>query len=86
MSPEELARWQAFIGAVDAAVAARPDLLSSPIGFVLGALVSAGTSQPESAWVQVAGLADLLAYLVVHVRTGEGDAEAVVAALLPQTA
>ena len=83
LSIDERARFAAVIAALDNAVAARPDMLASPVGFVVGAMVSAGTSDPDAAWTQLAGLGDLLGYLTVHVRTGEGDAGAIVASLVP---
>jgi hypothetical protein len=83
MTPDELARFRAMIEAMDTAVAARPDLLASPAGFILGALVGAGTHDPVDAWRQLAGFADVLAYIVVHVRTGEGDPAVIVRSFLP---
>ena len=84
MTDDERARFAALIDALDAGVAARPDILASPAGFVIGALVGAGRSDPVDAWRQLAGFADLLAYIVVHVRTGEGSPDDVVAAFLPR--
>jgi hypothetical protein len=86
MTPTERARFLALIDELDAGVAARPDILASPVGFVLGALVGAGRTDPADAWRQLAGFADVLAYIVMHVRTGEGTAAAVLAAFLPDGA
>lgn len=86
LPPVDRERFRSVVSALDEAVAARPDLLSSPVGFVVGALVSAGNSDADSAWLQLAGLGDLLAYLVTHVRTGEGDPAVIVAALVPDAA
>lgn len=83
MTPEEHARFMAVVNAIDEAVAARPDILSSPVGFVVGALVSAATSDAEAAWAQLSGLGDVLAYMAHHVRTGEGDPAAIVGAFVP---
>lgn len=83
MTPDERARFAAVVDALDAAVALRPDLLASPAGFVLGALVGAGRSDAEGTWSQVAGFADVLAYLVVYVREGRGDPADLVAAVVP---
>jgi len=83
MTDTERARFVALIDTLDAGVAARPDILASPVGFVLGALVGAGRSDPGDAWRQLAGFADVLAYVVVHVRTGEGTPDAVLAAFMP---
>ena len=83
MTPDELARFRALVDELDAGVAARPDILASPAGFVIGAMVGAGRHYPEDAWRQLAGFADVLAYIVVHVRTGQGDPAAVVAAFMP---
>lgn len=83
LSTDEAARFRAVVNALDEAVAARPDMLASPVGFVVGAMVSAANSDAEAAWSQLAGLGDLLAYLVMHVRTGEGTAAEIVAALVP---
>ena len=83
LSIEERARFLAVVTALDDAVAARPDLLASPVGFVLGALVSAANSDADMAWGQIAGMGDILAYLVMHVRTGDGTPGAIVDALVP---
>jgi len=85
MTADERTRFLATVDAIDAAAAARPDILASPVGFVLGALVSAARSDPEGTWRQVAGFADVLAYLVTHVQTGQGTPDALIAALLPVT-
>ena len=83
----ELARFGEVIEALDRAVADRPDLLASPVGFVIGALVGAGRSDPADAWRQLAGFADVLAYVVMYVR-GHPDAtvDAIVASLIPTPA
>lgn len=86
LTEPERARLAAVVAALDEAIAARPDLLASPIAFVIGALVQAANSDPDSAWSQLAGLGDLLAYLVTHVRTGDGDPAVIVAALVPDAA
>lgn len=83
MTPEEAARFRAIVDALDEAVAARPDILASPVGFVVGALVSAANSDPDAAYRQIAGFADILAYVTVHVRTGQGSPADLVAALVP---
>ena len=84
MSADERARFLAVVDALDAAFAERPDLLASPVGFVAGALVGAGRSDPEDAWRQISGFADMLAYLSMYVR-GNPDAtvEGFVNALIP---
>jgi hypothetical protein len=83
LAPVEAARFRAVVDALDQAVAERPDVLASPVGFVLGALVSAANSDAPAAWAQIAGFADVLVYVTVHVRTGQGSPAAIVAALLP---
>jgi len=84
MSDAERARFLAMIDALDAAFADRPDLLASPVGFVAGALVGAGRSDPDDAWRQISGFADMLAYLSMYVRGQNGaTVEGFVAALLP---
>ena len=83
MTDEERARLAQLVDALDRAVAARPDVLGSPVGFVVGALVGAAQADPESAFAQLAGFADMLAYIVMYVRGEGGDPEAVIAALLP---
>lgn len=82
--PEERARFVELIDQLDIAVASRPDLLGSPVGFVVGALVGAGRQDPADAWRQLAGFADLLAYVVMFVRGHpDASAEAVIGALIP---
>jgi hypothetical protein len=83
LSTDERERFANVVRELDEAVAARPDILGSPVGFVLGALVSAANSDAEAAWAQIAGMGDILAYLAVHVRTGQGSAGELVAALVP---
>lgn len=72
MTPEEAERFARLIEALDIRVAARPDILASPAGFVLGALIGAGRSDPTSAFVQIGGLADVLSYIVLYVRAQNG--------------
>lgn len=86
LSTDERARLAGVVAALDDAVAARPDLLASPVGFVIGALVSAANSDADAAWAQLAGLGDLLAYLVAYVRDGAGDPAVIVAVLVPAAA
>jgi hypothetical protein len=84
MSGDQLARFETMIDAIDRAVADRPDVLASPVGFVVGALVGAGRSDPEDAWRQLAGFADVLAYVVMFVDGHpEASLDALVASLLP---
>ena len=83
LANDEGIRFFAVVDALDEAVAARPDLLASPVGFIVGALVSAANSDSDAAWDQIAGLSDLSAYFVRYVRTGEGSTDAIIGSLLP---
>lgn len=83
MTPEERERFTSVVRAIDEAVSVRPDILASPVGFVVGALVSAASSDTDGAWSQLAGLGDVLAYLATYVRTGEGSPDAIVAVFVP---
>ena len=84
LSDAERGRFLAVSDGLDSAIADRPDLLASPVGFVVGALVGAGRSDPVDAWRQLSGFADVLAYLTMYVR-GHPDAtvEGLIAALIP---
>lgn len=83
MTDDERARFLDLVAAIDEAVAARPDILASPVGFVVGAIVSAANADAEGSWRQLSGLGDVLSYLAHYVRTGEGDPHAVVLAFVP---
>ena len=83
LTSQERDRLAGVVSSLDEAVAARPDLLMSPVGFVVGALVQAANSDADAAWRQLAGLGDLLAYLVLYVRSGEGEPGVIVASLVP---
>lgn len=72
MTDAERERFATMIDALDLRVASRPDILESPAGFVIGALVGAGRHDPADAWQQLAGFADLLAYIVMYVRGTDG--------------
>lgn len=83
MTPEQRARLDHLAETLDTAVAARPDLLTSPTGFAIGTILSAIRSDPGGTWAMVAGFADLLAAAVLYVNDGRGEPEAIVTALVP---
>lgn len=70
----ERARLAALVEALDLRVASRPDIIASPAGFILGALIGACRTDPDDAWGQFSGFADVLVYLVGWVK-GQSDVE-----------
>ena len=83
MTDDERARFLAFIDALAVRVASRPDILASPAGFFMGALVGAGRSDPADAWRPITGLADGLAYIGLPSRDGAVDPAAILRSLIP---
>lgn len=84
ISAEQQERFAAVIEAIDVAAAARPDIIASPMGFVVGALIGAGRSDLAGTYDQLAGFADVLAYVVAYVNGHpEASLDRIVASILP---
>ncbi len=83
MTEEERARMAQLADSLDAAIAARPDLLASPIGFIAGAFLAAHRSAPDAFWAQVLAMQALLTGAVAFVAAGVGDPAGIIGALVP---
>jgi hypothetical protein len=79
VTPQEAERFAGLVDELDIAVAGRPDIIASPAGFVVGALVGAGRSDVEGTYRQLVGFGDVLTYVRRYV---EGDPEATIEAII----